>query len=100
MGAAKRMMEDRWDMQVVAQDVAVAAGLGKWCDLHSDEFICEFPFDDLLVEAYKIGNARITRGEIDVPGWLGRRGFTDTIKHVATMAPGRCTECERLFVQD
>lgn len=65
MGAAKEMMLQREGMQGYAEEVAVAAGLGERCTMHSNVFMSEFPDEDLLVEAYKIANARITKGEIE-----------------------------------
>jgi hypothetical protein len=87
-------------MTGVAEEVAIAAGLGERCGMHPDVFIGEFPDDDLLVEAYKIANARITKGEIDLPSMMDRRDFTDLIKEVVEQAPDFCPECDRLFGKD
>jgi hypothetical protein len=54
----------------------------------------------LLKEAYKIANARITAGEIELPSMMTRRDFTDLIKEVVETSPAECPECERLATQD
>jgi hypothetical protein len=100
MGAAKEMMLQREGMTGIAEEVAIAAGLGERCEMHSDVFMSDFPDEDLLVEAYKIANARITKGEIGLPSMMDRRDFTDLIKEVVEQAPDFCPECERLFGKD
>jgi hypothetical protein len=100
MGVVKEMMLQREDMKGDAESVAIAAGLGKSCEFHSDVFGSEFPYEDLLVEAYKIGNARITAGEIGLGSMMTRRDFTDLIKQVVEQAPDECPECKRLFNRD
>ena len=100
MGMMKEWMIQREGMKDVAEEVAVAAGLGNRCKMHSDVFMSDYPDEALLVEAYKIGNARITRGDIDLPSMIERKDFTDLIKQVVTMAPSFCPECERLFGRD
>ncbi|WP_338821495.1 hypothetical protein WDM22_22585 [Bradyrhizobium septentrionale] len=100
MGAAKEMMLQREGMTGVAEEVAIAANLGERCEMHKDVFMGEFPDEELLVEAYKIANARITKGEIELPSMMSRRDFTDLIKEVVEQAPVFCPECERLFGKD
>jgi hypothetical protein len=100
MGVVKEAMLQREDMRGDAEDVAIAAGLGERCEFHSDVFISEFPFEDLLVEAYKIANARITANEIGLPSMMTRRDFTDLIKDVVEQAPDECPQCKRLFNSD
>lgn len=100
MGAAKEMMLQREGMTGAAEEVAIAAGLGERCEMHEDVFMSEFPDEDLLVEAYKIANARISKGEIELPSMMSRRDFTDLIKEVVEQAPDFCPECQRLFDKD
>lgn len=100
MGAMKEMMLQREGMSGVAEEVAIAAGLGERCAMHEGVFISEFPDEDLLVKAYKIANARITNGEIALPSMMDRREFTDLTKEVVEQAPDFCPECDRLFGKD
>jgi hypothetical protein len=100
MGAVKEAWLQQEDMRGIAEQVAIAAGLGERCEMHSDVFMSEFPDEDLLVEAYKIANARITKGEIELPSMMSRRDFTDLIKEVVENAPDFCPECQRLFGKD
>lgn len=99
MGAAKEMMLQMDDMRGVAEEVALAAGLGERCELHG-EYTSDLPDEDLLVEAYKIANARISAGEIHLPSMLSRRDFTDLIKETVENAPSDCPECQRIFGRD
>jgi|HubBroStandDraft_2_1064218.scaffolds.fasta_scaffold736980_1 hypothetical protein len=99
MGAAKEAMLQREGMTHDAVEVLKAAGLGKTCEYH-DVFICEFPDEDLLKEAYKIANARITKGEIGLPSMMSRRDFTDLIKEMAENSPDECPDCDRIFNSD
>lgn len=76
MGAAKEMMLQREDMRGVAQEVAEAAGLGERCEMHDGVYIVDSPDEDLLTEAYKIANERITKGEIHLPSTVSPKDFT------------------------
>lgn len=96
MGMAKEMMLQMDDMRPVAEEVAIAAGLGERCEFH-DMFTSDFPDEELLVEAYKIANARITSGQIGLPSMMSRRDFTDLIKEVVEQAPSECPDCDRVF---
>lgn len=60
MGFAKELMLQRDGMRSAVEEVAIAAGLGERCEFH-ETFTSDFPDEELLVEAYKIANARITR---------------------------------------
>lgn len=99
MGMVKEAMLQREGMVGDAENVAIAARLGGRCELH-DVYVSEFPYEDLLVEAYKIANARITANEIELPSMMTRRDFTDLVKEVVEQAPAECPECDRLFNKD
>jgi hypothetical protein len=99
MGMVKEAALQREGMIGDVEAIAVAVGLGEFCEFHDDVFISEFPYEDKLVEAYKLANARITSGEIDLPSMMTRRDFTDLIKEVVEQAPDECPECHRLFNQ-
>ena len=97
MGQASDQAIQYEDMRGIAEEVAIAAKLGSRCEIHPGEFISEGPDADMLVDAYKIGNARITSGEIELPPLLKRQDFTDLIKDVVENGPDACPECERIF---
>jgi hypothetical protein len=100
MGVAKEMGLQREDMRSAAEEVAIAAGLGERCELHEDVFVSEFPYEDKLVEAYKIANARISAGDVDLPSMMSRHDFTELIKEVVEEAPDECPECNRIASKD
>jgi hypothetical protein len=99
MGVLKEWMTQREDLKGAAEDVAIAAGLGNRCEIHG-EFVSEFAYEDLLVTAYKIGNARITKGEIDLGSMVDRKDFTDLIRQVVEFAPSNCPTCDRIVNSD
>jgi hypothetical protein len=82
------------------EEIAIVAGLGERCEMHPDVYMCGFPDEEQLVEAYKITNARITKGDIGLLSLMTRRDFTDLIKEVVEQAPDFCPDCERLFGKD
>jgi hypothetical protein len=93
MGAAKDLMIQMDDLRPVAGRIAVAAGALSRCSVHNDILIEQFD-DGALTEAYRIANARITAGEIDL-GDLSRRDFTDLIKKVVSESAMDCWRCAK-----
>lgn len=76
MGMTKRYLEDLEVLRAQARSVLFRAGVLDYCDIH------EAYFDTLgdITEAYRLGNALVTRGEIDLHGFT-RRDFTDAMQH-------------------
>jgi hypothetical protein len=100
MGAVKQQMLELEGMEGLAQEVAIAAGLGSRCHIHEDVFVSDGPDPDLLVSAYKLGNSRINKGQIVLPSSVNRQDFSALIKEVVEMGPESCPECDRTFGKD
>src|SRR5215467_4835939 len=77
MGMAKRMLEEQEDLRQMALGVLCAAGCLEECEFHESYY---FGGGVDLQEAYKIANARITSGQIELPDGVGRSDFTDIVK--------------------
>jgi hypothetical protein len=94
MGAVKQAMIQRQDLQRVAVDVLCAVGALKRCEFHEDALM-EGNAD--LEAAYRLANARISRGEIRLPSYWSRRDFTDIIKSMFETSPyiDGCPYCAR-----
>lgn len=75
MGRAKEYMMMRDDMAGVARGVLRKAGALRACEVHGDLYEGNGDVEG----AYKLGNAMITRGEIDLDGFT-RAEFSDMIK--------------------
>ena len=78
------------ELQAHGQRFAIASGAVKACDRHPD--IIEVSDSERMEVAYKMGNAAITRGEIDV----NRTDLTNAIKDVFDQAAYDCPRCEKL----
>ena len=77
MGRAKDEMMRLEALSLEARDIAVEAGVLLRCEYHPD-FVWEHGADN--EDAYKLANARFTRGEILTP-CNSRRELTDAIKN-------------------
>jgi hypothetical protein len=95
MGVLKSLAIQRDAARPFAEDIAIAAGLGTKCASHPGVFMSEFSDEGLLVQAYKIANARITSGELTLPSMMDRKDFVELIKDVVNQAPDFCPECHR-----
>jgi hypothetical protein len=95
MGVLKRLMLEQDEMKSVAADVAQAAGLLGNCEHHPD-IVLDLTVESLISfeNAYKIANARISKGEIELPLSMSRRDFTDLIHEVVKESPWECPSCD------
>lgn len=92
MGIAKRHMEEMEDKRNLALRIAVDAGVLDECEYHDGTYT-EGSND--IEEAYKLGNARITSGELE-GAFDSRREMTDLIKEVVTEnCSDECYSCAR-----
>ena len=78
MGIAKRMMEENEQQLGVAINIAVEADVLAQCEFHNDVF---FEGSEDITEAYKLGNAKFSRGELE-GDFDDRTQMTDLIKEV------------------
>jgi len=78
MGMAKRIMMEEEQQRGVAIEIAVEANVLEQCEFHDDTF---FEGSEDITEAYKLGNAKISRGELE-GGFDDRTQMTDLIKEV------------------
>lgn len=95
MSQAKRELEAREDLRTLSLDVLKEIGLISECDYHAGTFYDGGQGD--LEDAYKLANAKITRGDIELPDGKTRRDFTDAIKDTYNDNAGvdYCTSCEK-----
>jgi hypothetical protein len=99
MGAMKELMLEREAMEPIAAEIAVVAGAVKLCPLHDHVLIDQYD-DEALVDAYKIANAQITRGEIKLPDSISRTDFSAMINKLVEESGSDCYECEHIFNKD
>jgi hypothetical protein len=76
VGGSKRYMEDLEDLRRKARIVLHDAGVLDQCEFHGTYFDTWADIEG----AYRLGNARISAGRLDIGGW-SRCDFTDAIKH-------------------
>lgn len=89
MGIAKRLRDEQ---RQKALKIAIEAGVLKPCEFHED-IILEGGAD--IEDAYRLGNAKFTRGEfVDI--FQDRREMTDTIKSlVEEHYAAECSTCAK-----
>ncbi len=75
------------------QRFAVAGGATAPCERHPHVMVMKD--SERLEAAYKMGNAAVTRGELDV----GRKDLTDAIKDVFDQAAYDCPACEKQLAE-
>ena len=99
MGQMKRLMEDQWTLRAIAVGVLVHVGALKECEWHEGYY---FDGSGDLEAAYRAANAKITGGEIGLPGDMSRRNLTDEIKEAYEefSAVNGCTYCDHLMRKD
>ncbi|MDR3527981.1 MAG: hypothetical protein P4L57_11955 [Rhizomicrobium sp.] len=78
-----------------ARQVMRRAGVLDYCEDHDAYFDTWADIE----QAYRLGNALVTRGEIDLRGF-NRRDFTDAMKNElkSNMTLGGCVYCEHARV--
>jgi hypothetical protein len=100
MSMVKRMMEAQEDLRQHALDILVETELLEQCDYHPGTYFDGGGGD--LQDAYKLANSKVSRGEIELPGNMSRRDFTDVIKETYQDNSGvdSCQSCEKIFSKD
>ena len=78
MGVAKRIQEDYEQQRSRAIDIAVESNVLEQCEFHDDTV---FEGSKDITEAYKLGNAKFSRGDLD-GDFDDRTQMTDLIKEV------------------
>jgi len=92
LGITKQRWMEHQDMERAAEAILVKSGCLDRCEVH--EVSIEKYAD--LTPAYKLANARISSGELELPVDMNRRDFTDMLKRVAEMAADECPMCAKL----
>jgi hypothetical protein len=100
MGAAKDLMMQQEDVEVLAGEVAHDAGVLHACEFHSVLWRDSAVHEAALQGAYKLANYRITNGQLELPRGFSRRDMTDAIKSVVEEAPTECYLCAHIFGKD
>jgi hypothetical protein len=93
MSFSKRLIERYEEQERVARRIAVQAGVLKHCDLHPDYIVSA---DAELQDAYKLGNAKFTRGELR-EFFDERNEMTDAIKKVVQNSAIECFVCAKML---
>ncbi len=92
MGQAKRELEEQECKRQTALQIALEAGVLATCELHED---CFLEGNEDIEGAYKLGNLKITNGELQ-GAFSSRREMTDTIKEVVEEhSAGECPSCAK-----
>jgi hypothetical protein len=78
MSQVKRLMEAQEGLRGLSLDILKEVGLLAECEVHAGTYYDGEQGD--LEDAYKLANAKVTRGDIELPGGMSRRDFTDAIK--------------------
>lgn len=91
MSFAKRLLEEQYNKSIVAEEIAVRAGVLGQCEFHE----CVYDNYGDPVDAYKLANAKFTAGEIsDV--FANRHEMTDYIKAVIEESADECGYCAKI----
>jgi hypothetical protein len=91
MGFAKRLLEEREQQRDVATVIAVDAGVLKRCEFHD---IVYDPLAGDNTPAYKLGNYRLSAGELKGV-FSSSREMTDAIKSAIDDAGMECYDCAK-----
>lgn len=92
MGFAKRQMQLEQDQWVIAQEIAVEAGVLERCEYHGEVFDAQAGDN---TPAYIRGNRLFSSGELNGV-FSDRRDMTDTIKAVVEDSAMECGYCVKM----
>lgn len=94
MGVAKRYMERQQDLYDLGRDLCIEVGALEECEYHPGTY---YDGDGDVEDAYKLANARITKGEIQMASEEDRRTFTDAIKgaYEDNYGVDSCMSCDK-----
>ena len=95
MSQVKRLMEAQDGLRSLSLDVLKEVGLLAECESHAGTYYDGEQGD--LEDAYKLANSKVTKGDIELPGGMSRRDFTDAIKGTYNDNSGinYCSSCEK-----
>ena len=93
-GVLNKMVDDQ-DQLDAATDIAIRAGMPQRCEYHSDTMLGTD--DTNCTDAYKLGNALMSKGDPLVSIFKGhRRAMTDKIKAaIESFGMGCCYSCDQ-----
>lgn len=93
MGMMKHKMEENDMLYGLASNILERVGVIKSCEIHEDRYIVD---ESKLVDAYKLGNSEITKGNID----CDRKKLMDAIKDAYESFPEECFGCAKAMSDD
>ena len=94
----KRLMEEKEALRGMALSLLLEVGALQECEIDEGGY---YDGDGDLEAAYRLGNSKITQGEIELPLNTTRRAFTDIIKSVYDDNCGdACSWCENRASKD
>ena len=95
MGMSKRLLEESEELEAIAMGVLIEADVIRSCELNEDCYMESGGRGD-LTEAYRIANAKVSVGDISLPGDCTRRDMTDKIKKLGdSYWPETCARCAK-----
>ena len=94
MGITKRLMERQQELYDLGRDLCIEVGALEECEYHSGTY---YDGGGEVEEAYKLGNSRVTKGEIELGDNENRRTITDAIEHAYhdNYGMNECASCNR-----
>jgi len=94
MSGAKIIISNQEDLAYYAATILVEVGAAQFCEYH-DELMLDDINEELLIEAYKLANLKVTKKDIVLPSGTRRKDLTDTIKRLYGDLPFECSWCEK-----
>ena len=93
MSLVKHKMEDDANLRGVAFDILKEAKAAEICNAHGKGYLID---ESRIENAYKLGNYKISRGEL----LCERKELSDAIRDVSKAMPTMCPECENVMYGD
>ena len=93
MSFVKRKMEDDANLRGIALDILKEAKAAEICKVHGKGYLTD---ESKIENAYKLGNYKISRGEL----LCDRKELFDAIRDASKAMPTMCPDCENVMYGD
>ncbi len=93
MGAAKQYLLEQESLRNIAAALLKETGAVDECEMH--EVLIDTYDPEAVIDAYRLANARISSGEIELLPRHSRRDLTDAIKAVIEETGDDCFACAK-----
>ena len=96
MGITKRQMEEDEARHQMGIELCIEAGALEECEYHPGSI---YSGDEEVEEAYKLANARASKGQIEISERFTRRDLTDYVKkaYEDNCWATECMSCEKVL---